>query len=82
MSKRRLVSSKYTGKQLRDIYHKNNGYCWHCGKKLALTNYSRLRRRGAWEVDHSNPKAKGGTDYMRNLVPSCIKCNRSKGSRR
>jgi 5-methylcytosine-specific restriction endonuclease McrA len=34
---------------------------------------------GAWEVDHIRPRSRGGTDYLRNLVPACIECNRSKG---
>jgi len=49
-------------------------------KKLAFTNYGRLRQKGAWEIDHSNPLSKGGNDYLRNLVSSCIRCNRSKGN--
>jgi 5-methylcytosine-specific restriction endonuclease McrA len=72
----------YTDEELSYIYDKNNGYCWHCGKKLAFINYGRYGRKGAWEVDHSNPLSKGGTDYFRNLVPACVECNRSKGDRR
>jgi 5-methylcytosine-specific restriction endonuclease McrA len=72
----------YTDEELSYIYDKNNGYCWHCGKKLAFTNYGCCGRKGAWEVDHSNPVSKGGTDYFRNLVPACVECNRSKGDRR
>jgi len=64
---------------LRYIFDKTNGYCYHCRKKLAWKNYGVVGVRGAWEVDHSNPRAKGGTDYIRNLIPSCISCNRSKG---
>lgn len=40
-----------------------------------------MGERGAWEVDHSVPKSRGGTDYLRNLVPACIDCNRLKGTR-
>jgi len=47
-------------------------------KKLALTNYGMPREKGAWEIDHSNPVSRGGTNYLRNLVPACISCNRSK----
>jgi len=39
-----------------------------------------LGEKGAWEVDHSKPLSRGGTDYLRNLVPSCIECNCSKGN--
>jgi len=72
----------YTDEELSYVYDKNNGYCWHCRKKLAFTNYGRYGRKGAWEVDHSNPISKGGTDYFRNLVPACVECNRSKGDSR
>ncbi len=69
----------YTNDELSYVYDKNDGYCWHCGKKLAWKNYAMRYDRGAWEVDHSNPVSRGGTDYLRNLVPACIECNRSKG---
>jgi len=69
----------YSDEELYFIYDKNDGYYWHCGKKLAWKNYGKRGRRGAWEVDHSRPISRGGTDYLRNLVPACIECNRSKG---
>ena len=72
----------YSDEVLNDVYDKNNGYCWWCGKKISFVNYGILGAIGAWEVDHSNPVAQGGSDYLRNLVPSCISCNRSKGSQR
>jgi hypothetical protein len=71
----------YTGEVLSYIYDKNDGYCWYCNKKLAFTNHGTLGERGAWEVDHSVPKSRGGTNYLRNLVPACIECNRQKGVR-
>ena len=69
----------YSEDELNYIYDKTDGYCYHCGKKLAWTNYGIPDARGAWEVDHSRPLARGGTDYLRNLVPACVPCNRSKG---
>lgn len=71
----------YTKKELRAVYDKNNGYCWHCRKKLAFENYGDTGAKGAWEVDHSRSKDKGGTDYFRNLVPACVPCNRLKRER-
>lgn len=69
----------YTNEQLRDIYYRTDGHCHICRKKLSLKNYGKSGRKGAWEVEHSNPKAIGGTDYLRNLYPACISCNREKG---
>lgn len=68
----------YTDDELNYIFDKNEGCCWHCGKRLAWKNYGISGARAAWEVDHSNPVSRGGTDYLRNLVPSCVPCNRSK----
>ena len=65
----------YEADDLNDIYDKNEGYCWHCEKKLAFVNYGRPGERGAWEVDHSNPL---GVDDLWNWVPACVPCNRSK----
>lgn len=69
----------YTNEELNKIYDKNNGYCWHCGIKLSFKNYGKIGEKAAWEVDHSNPLSRGGTDHLNNLVPACIPCNRSKG---
>jgi hypothetical protein len=71
----------FTDDELSQVYDKTDGYCGYCGKKLAFTNYGRIGERGAWEVDHSVPKSRGGTNYVRNLVPACIECNRQKGTR-
>ncbi|MGB2581030.1 MAG: HNH endonuclease signature motif containing protein [Thermoplasmata archaeon] len=71
----------FSEEQLNDVYDKTGGYCEYCGKKIAFVNYGLMGGRGAWEVDHSNPRSRGGTDYMRNLVPACIPCNRDKSDR-
>jgi 5-methylcytosine-specific restriction endonuclease McrA len=66
--------------RLHLIFAKTGGCCYHCGKKLSFNAYGTTGRRGSWEIDHSNPKARGGTGLLRNLVPSCVGCNRSKGA--
>jgi 5-methylcytosine-specific restriction endonuclease McrA len=35
----------------------------------------------ATHADHIQPKSKGGTDAMDNLVASCAPCNQARGSR-
>ena len=60
------------------IYYRTDGYCHICHKKLSLENYGVLSARGAWEVEHSRPRAKGGTNHGNNLKPACVKCNRDK----
>jgi 5-methylcytosine-specific restriction endonuclease McrA len=72
----------YTWDQLVEIYDKNNGYCIYCTKKLALTNYGKIGRKGAWEVDHGTPRSRGGTNYRSNLWAVCIECNRKKSDKR
>ena len=76
---KKRLSKGFSNEDLNEIYDKNGGYCWHCQKKLSFNNYGRLGAKGAWEVDHSHPLSRGGTDSFRNWVPSCIPCNRSKG---
>ena len=69
----------YSQKRLREIYDKTTGYCHICHKKLSFKNYGTVGARAAWEVEHSKPRTKGGTDHLNNLYPACISCNRSKG---
>ena len=71
----------FTDDELNDIYERTSGRCHICGKKLAFKNYGELGARGAWEVEHSRPRTKGGTNRLNNLYPAHITCNRSKGAR-
>ena len=68
----------YSTQQLRAIYDRTDGYCHICHRKLSLTNYAATAKRGAWEVEHSRPRARGGTDHGNNLYAACIACNRDK----
>lgn len=65
--------------KLDKIFSKTDGKCHLCGKKLCYSNYGKLEGRGKWEVEHSIPKAEGGTDNLNNLYAACVSCNRSKG---
>jgi 5-methylcytosine-specific restriction endonuclease McrA len=72
---------RFSDDDLNEIYDRTSGYCHLCHRKLAFTNYGVLGARGAWEVEHSNPQARGGTHMRTNLYAACIPCNRSKGCR-
>lgn len=69
---------KVSVQRLNAIYDRTAGYCHLCGKKLAFTNYGLFGERGAWEVEHSLARSKGGTDRLCNLYAACITCNRRK----
>ncbi|MFZ5862381.1 MAG: HNH endonuclease [Nitrospirota bacterium] len=71
---------RYSDEELTAIFDRASGYCHLCRKKLAFKNYGVLGARGAWEVDHSRPRVRGGCDLGINLYPACCVCNRSKGS--
>lgn len=71
---------KFTDDELNEIYEHTSGYCHICRKKLSFKNYGCFGKRGAWEVEHSNPRSKGGTNRLNNLYPACISCNRSKNN--
>lgn len=63
----------------RQIFGRTEGRCHLCRKKLAWKNYATYGSKGAWEIEHSNPRSLGGTNRLNNLYPACISCNRSKG---
>jgi len=76
----RGIEMSRSEQELRKIYDRTSGYCHICHKKLAFKNYALHGERAAWEIEHSNPRAKGGTDGRNNLYAACIRCNRSKGA--
>jgi 5-methylcytosine-specific restriction endonuclease McrA len=63
---------------LRRIFSRTDGRCHLCRKKLGFSNYGRLGRRGAWEIEHSRASVNGGTNHLNNLYSACIRCNRGK----
>lgn len=50
------------------------------GNEIYKPAYGTRGERG-WEVDHKNPKAKGGTDNPKNLRALQTKANRKKGKK-
>ena len=64
--------------RLKSIYSRTSGKCHICHKQLAFCNYGSQGARGAWEIEHSKPRNKGGTDHLNNLYAAHIGCNRSK----
>lgn len=69
---------KFSKQRLNAIYDRTSGYCHICWRKLAFSNYAVRNARGAWEVEHSVPRVKGGTDRLSNLYAAHIRCNRQK----
>jgi 5-methylcytosine-specific restriction endonuclease McrA len=76
----RRKSIVWSEEQKDYIFHKTDGCCHLCGKKLARKNYAQKDERGCWEVEHSKSIANGGTDHLNNLFPACIPCNREKSN--
>ncbi|OLB93244.1 MAG: endonuclease [Acidobacteria bacterium 13_2_20CM_2_57_12] len=68
----------YSDAELTRIYDRTSGYCHICKRKMSFTNYGKFGARGAWEVEHSVPRAKRGTDHGNNLFGAHISCNREK----
>jgi len=66
---------------LNRIYDKTDGCCHLCHRKLSFVNYGKKTQKGAWQIEHSIPKAKGGSNHLNNLFPACIRCNIEKGVR-
>jgi hypothetical protein len=53
----------YNREELREIFRKTDGHCHLTGKKLILKHYGKCDDHGAWEVDHSRARARGGGDH-------------------
>ncbi len=70
----------FTNEKLNLIFDRTDGCCHICRKKLNFQNYGMFGKQGDWEVEHSKPKSKGGTNHRNNLYAACISCNRSKNN--
>jgi hypothetical protein len=68
----------YLPEQLQAIFARTDGRCHLCGDRVFFSHYGRLDTAGAWEVEHSLPRAAGGTDHGNNLYAAHPSCNRSK----
>lgn len=71
----------YTEERRRSIFNRTHGNCHICHGRLAFSNYGAQNAIGtAWEVEHSVPKALGGTERLNNLYAAHVTCNRQKGT--
>jgi hypothetical protein len=66
--------------RLEQVFERTAGRCHICGGNLCFRNYGRVGARGAWEIEHSHPRCKGGSDSLNNLYAAHIRCNRQKGT--
>lgn len=66
----------------RRIFDRTMGRCHICGKNLVFSHYgAKVRDQPrAWEIEHSVPRARNGTDRLNNLYPAHVACNRRKGT--
>ncbi len=63
----------YKKAQLQRIWKSTDGRCHLTGRRLRLKDFG-----VTWEVDHSKPRARGGSDHGNNLMPALVAANRSK----
>lgn len=60
-----------TTKQRFEVFKRDNFTCGYCGQKPPAV---------VLEVDHINPRSKGGSDGIGNLITACKDCNRGKSA--
>jgi len=58
-----------------DLYRKDK-----FGNTMYKPSYGKNSEMG-WEIDHSKPQSKGGTDHLNNLQPMNTQANREKGKK-
>lgn len=62
-----------TKKTRFEVFKRDSFTCQYCGSKAPDV---------ILEVDHINPKSKGGKDDLLNLITACFNCNRGKSDRK
>jgi 5-methylcytosine-specific restriction endonuclease McrA len=68
----RGAEGTFTEQEFKDKYIEYNGCCAYCGRPIA---YDKVQR------DHVVPLARGGNNFISNIVPACRPCNSMKGDR-
>jgi hypothetical protein len=64
---------EYPDKRVRQlVWKKSGGRCWYCGCNLDPWGF---------HIDHFEPRSRGGSDKLENLVPACPNCNVVKNDR-
>ena len=58
-----------------DLYRKDK-----FGNTMYKPSYGKKSEMG-WEIDHSKPQSKGGTDHLNNLQPMNTQANRQKSDK-
>jgi len=58
-----------------DLYRKDQ-----LGNQMYKPSYGKNSEMG-WNVDHSKPQSRGGTDHLNNLQPMNSRANSSKGDK-
>lgn len=71
----------YSLERLQQVFDRTHGDCHICHRRLCFKNYAQASARGGWEVEHSRPRATGGSERLSNLYAAHVSCNRSKGTR-
>jgi 5-methylcytosine-specific restriction endonuclease McrA len=70
----------------RDTLKRNGGSHteaeWHALRQHYGGRCAKCGHEGALTKDHIIPVARGGTDFITNLQPLCMHCNREKAQRR
>jgi hypothetical protein len=74
---------------VQGLWERQEGSCYYCGSPLlrpyATTKAERQRKRHApdepraWQVDHAQPRARGGKERRANYRLCCVECNKHKG---
>ncbi|EOS94737.1 HNH endonuclease [Erwinia tracheiphila] len=66
------MSKGFSETKRKIIFNKFYGRCAYCGTSVEFIDM---------HIDHITPKKEGGNNELRNLNPSCAKCNTTKGDR-
>lgn len=56
----------------RELYHRDGGLCMYCGQSLSF---------GRMQIEHVEPRSRGGAHEWTNVVSTCEACNRFKDAR-
>ena len=69
IAKRKRAKGRFTAREFLLVLKKHKYRCAYCKRQIS---------RSSATIDHVVPLSRGGTNWITNIIPACLRCNQRK----